>query len=100
MLQEPEIDRYKYQNDSDVDRQPLPKVLPEEQDVYADHDRYQYDHENRGDCLSSHRYLLLRAMEWSKSGTGHSENASAAGPHAEHIGLAADRDVAHTSMIG
>ena len=69
-LQEPEIERREYQDDSDVDYQPLPDVVPEEQDVRADHDGYQRDHVKHDDCASSHYFVLLCATEWSKSGAG------------------------------
>jgi len=38
MLQEPEIERPEHQDDPDVGHQPLPEVVPEEQDVHANHD--------------------------------------------------------------
>src|SRR5580693_6508245 len=37
-LQEPEIERRKYQDNTDVHQQPSPELVPEEQDVHADHD--------------------------------------------------------------
>jgi hypothetical protein len=37
--------------------------VPEEQDVYADHNDYQRDHVKHGGCLSSHRAFLLCAAE-------------------------------------
>ena len=37
---EPQIERRKYQDNSDVNDQPIPEVVPEEQDVHADHDGY------------------------------------------------------------
>jgi len=37
MLQEPEIERPEHQDDPDVGHQPLPEVVPEEQDVHANH---------------------------------------------------------------
>src|SRR5262249_45778408 len=58
-LQEPEIERREYQDNSDVYYQPLPEVVPEEQDVHADHDRYQREHVKHDGCLSSHRFVLL-----------------------------------------
>src|SRR5215813_10924913 len=69
-LQEPPIERPEYQDNSDVYYQPLPEVVPEEQDVHADHDGYQREHVKRDCCLSSHRFVLLCATEWSKSGAG------------------------------
>src|SRR5215467_16037906 len=67
-LQEPPIERPEYQDNSDVYDQPLPEVVPEEQDVHADHDRYQREHIKHDGCLSSHRFVLLGAAEWSKNG--------------------------------
>jgi hypothetical protein len=43
-------------------------VVPEEQDVHADHDRYQREHIEHDGCLSCHRFVLLGATEWSKNG--------------------------------
>jgi hypothetical protein len=53
---------------SDVYYQPLPEVVPEEQDVHADHDGYQREHVKYDGYLSSHRFVLLCATEWSKNG--------------------------------
>jgi hypothetical protein len=70
-LQEPQIDRREYQDNSDVYYQPLPEVVPKEQDVHADHDDgYQCEHVQHDGCLSSDRFVLLCATEWSKSGVG------------------------------
>ena len=41
--------------------------MPEEQDVHADYDGYQREHVKHDGCLSSHRFYLLCATEWSKS---------------------------------
>ena len=78
-LQEPEIERREYQDNSDVYYQPLPEVVPEEQEVHADHDGYQGKHVKRDGCLSSHRFVLLGATEWSKSGAGCAEDTGIAG---------------------
>ncbi len=67
-LQEPPVERREYQDDSDVDYQPLPGVVPEEQDVHADHDGYHREHVKHDGCLSSHRLVLLRARQRSKGG--------------------------------
>jgi hypothetical protein len=45
-------------------------VVPEEQDVNADHDGYQRDHVQHDGRLPPHRFVLLCATEWSKSGAG------------------------------
>ena len=62
-LQEPEIERREHQDNSDVYCQPLPELVPEEQDVYADHNDYQRHHIKHGGCLSSHRSFLLCATK-------------------------------------
>ena len=67
-LQEPQVERREYQDNSDVYYQTLPDVVLEEQDVHTDHDAYHREHVKYGDCLSSHRFVLLCAMKWSKSG--------------------------------
>src|SRR6266487_3703643 len=72
-LQEPQIERREHQDNSDVYYQPLPELVPEEQDVHADHDGYQREHVKHDGCLSSHCFFLLCATEWSKSGAGFSE---------------------------
>ena len=54
--------------------QPLPELVPEEQDVHADHDGYQCEHVKHDGCLSSHRSFLLCATERSKSGAGFNEH--------------------------
>ena len=43
-------------------------MVPEEQDVHADHDGYQREHVKHDGCLSSHRFVLLCATEWRKNG--------------------------------
>jgi len=67
-LQKPQTERREHQDNSDVYDQPLPEVVPEEQDVHADHDGYQREHVEHDGCLSSHRFVLLGATEWSKNG--------------------------------
>src|SRR6516164_4274300 len=66
-LHEPPIERPEYQDNADVHYQPLPEVVPEEQDVHADHDGYQREHVKHDGCLSSHRFVLLCVTKWSKS---------------------------------
>ena len=44
--------------------------MPEEQDVHADHDGHQRDDVEDDRCRSSHRFVLLGAPEWNKSGAG------------------------------
>jgi hypothetical protein len=66
MPQEPPVDGPEYQDNSDVHYQPRPELVPEEQDVHADHDAYHREHVKHHDCLSSHRFVLLRATLWSK----------------------------------
>ena len=67
-LQEPEIERREYQDNSDVHHQPLPEVVPEEQDVHADHDGYHREHVKHAACPASHgcppshRFILVCAM--------------------------------------
>jgi len=77
-LQEPQTERQEYQDNSDVYHQPLPEVVPEEQDVHADHDGYQREHVKHDGYLS-HRFVLLSATKWSKSGTGCAEDTSLPG---------------------
>jgi hypothetical protein len=67
-IQEPQIERPEYQDNSDVYYQPLPEEMPEEQDVHANHDGYHHEHVKHADCPSSHRFVLLCATEWGKSG--------------------------------
>ena len=64
-FQEPQIERREDQDNSDVHYQPLSELVPEEQDVHADHNGYQREHVKH-DCLSSHRFVLLCAAEWGK----------------------------------
>jgi len=58
-LQEPQIERRKYQDNSDVHDQPIPEVVPEEQDVHADHDGYHPKHVKHDSCPASHRLILV-----------------------------------------
>ena len=67
-LQKPPIERREYQDNSDVYHQTRPEVMLEEQDVHADHDAYHREHVKYADCRSSHRFVLLCAVDWSKSG--------------------------------
>jgi len=58
-LQEPQIHRRKYQDNPDVNDQPNPQVVPEEQDVHADHDGYHREHVKRDGYPVSHRLILV-----------------------------------------
>jgi hypothetical protein len=60
MLHEPQVERPEHHDDPDVHRQPLPEVVPEEQDVHDDHDGYHREHVKDDGCRSSHAFLLLR----------------------------------------
>jgi len=79
-LQEPEIERREHQDNPDVYYQPLPELVPEEQDVHADHDGYHREHVKHDGGLSSHRSFLLCATGWSKSGPGFGETLALAEP--------------------
>ena len=59
MLQEPQIEGHEYQDNSDVYYEPRPELVPEEQDVHADHDGYHREHVKHDGRLSSHRLFLL-----------------------------------------
>lgn len=73
-LQEPEIERHKYQDNTDVHQQPSPELVPEEQDVHADHDGYHREHVKHDGCPASHgyppshRFILVRTMPGSPGG--------------------------------
>lgn len=58
-LQESQIKRCKYQDNSDVNEQPVPEVVPEEQDVHADHDGHHRKHVKRDGYPVSHRFILV-----------------------------------------
>jgi hypothetical protein len=60
-LQERQINSSKYRDNSDVYYQPSPEVMPEEQDVRADHHGYHREHVEDGRNFTSHRFVLLRA---------------------------------------
>jgi len=62
-LQEPQIERREYQDNSDVHHQPFPEPIPEEQDVHADNDGYQRERVKHDGCLSSHPAFLVLAAE-------------------------------------
>jgi hypothetical protein len=55
-LQEPQIERPEHH--PDVHHQPLPKSIPEEKDVHADHDTDHHKHVEHDGCLSSRRGRL------------------------------------------
>src|SRR5881227_3930589 len=57
-LQEPQTERREHQDNPDIYYQPLPEVVPEEQDVHADHDGYQREHVKHDGYWSSHRSFL------------------------------------------
>jgi signal transduction histidine kinase len=59
-LQEPQVDHEEYQDDADVRYQPRPEVVPQEQDVHADHDAHHREHVQHY-RQSSHRLVLLCA---------------------------------------
>jgi len=62
-FKEPQIERREYQDNTDVHHQPRPELVPEEQDVHADHDAYQREHVKHDGNLSAHLAFLLRAAE-------------------------------------
>ena len=49
MLQESQVECYKYQDDARIHSQPFPKEVPEEQDIHADYDGYHQHNEDRCD---------------------------------------------------
>ena len=51
MLQEPQKERQEYKDDSYIYQQPLPEPVSEEQEIHADHNNYEREHE---DC-DAHR---------------------------------------------
>ena len=53
-----QTERCEHQNDRDVGYQPLGEVVPEEQDVHADHDGYHREHVQHDAYLSSHGLVL------------------------------------------
>ena len=53
-----ETERREHQNDPDVGYQPLREVVPEDQNVHADHDGYQRKHVKHDACLSCHSLVL------------------------------------------
>jgi hypothetical protein len=60
-LQKSQVERQEHQDNSGVHHQPLPKTVPEEQDIHADHDGYQRDHVKHEGRLSYHPSFLLPA---------------------------------------
>jgi hypothetical protein len=52
---EPQTERRKHEDDADVCDQPLPEVVPEEQDIHAHHNGYQSKHVERDGGVPSHR---------------------------------------------
>ena len=56
-LQEPQTERQEYQDNPDVYDQALPELVPEEQDVHADHDGYQREYVKHDGYLS-HCFVL------------------------------------------
>src|SRR6476646_7686184 len=61
ILHEPEVEREEHQHDPDVDRQPLPGLVPEEQQVDANDDDDHREHVESYPSLSSHGSILLRS---------------------------------------
>src|SRR6185437_7654326 len=62
-LQEPQIERREHHDDADVHYQALPEVVPEEQDVRADHDGDHREHVKNDACLPPHWIVLLCTPE-------------------------------------
>jgi hypothetical protein len=62
-----ETERREHEDNSDVCYQPLQGVVPEEQDVHADHDAYHREHVQHDGYLSSHGFVLQGVTEWGKS---------------------------------
>ena len=60
------IQRREHQDNSDVYYQPLPELVPEEQDVHADHDGYQRERWPT-EKVAGDNYLLLAKMRFTCS---------------------------------
>lgn len=60
-LQESQVERQEHQNDSDVHHQPLPQTVPEEQDIYAEHNRCYREDVKPDGRLPSHASFLPHA---------------------------------------
>jgi hypothetical protein len=54
MLQKSQVERYEHQDDSNIRHQPFPEPVPEEQDIYTDHDGYHQHYIKYDRCLSRH----------------------------------------------
>jgi hypothetical protein len=61
------MERRKHKDDAHVCHQPLPELVPEEQDINAHDNRYQSKHVKRDDGVSSHRFTL-RCWRYSRGG--------------------------------
>lgn len=57
-VQEAPVERSEYKDNPDVGNQPRPELVPEEQNVHADHDNYQRDHQHCDGCSSAHGLVL------------------------------------------
>ena len=54
MFQESEVEGCEHQDDSYIHCQPFPELVPEEEDIYSDHNGYQQQYVKDGSCLASH----------------------------------------------
>jgi hypothetical protein len=62
-LQEAQVEGREHQDDAEVNHQPLPQVVPEEQNIDANNDADHQDHVKHDGCLSSHTYFVPRVPE-------------------------------------
>ena len=63
MAQEAEVKGCEHQDDADVCCQPLPELMPEEQDVHADNNGNQSQQVEHDDCRFSHELTMHLANE-------------------------------------
>jgi hypothetical protein len=73
-----ETERREPQNYPDVGYQPLREVVPEEQDVRADHDGYEREHVQHNACLSCHGVVL-------HDGVGQERRPKVTSPLGQHV---------------
>src|ERR1700735_698279 len=58
VLQEPPVEGYEHQDDPDVDQQPWPELVPEEEDVHAHDHAHHGEHVKHDGDVSSHPFVV------------------------------------------
>ena len=61
-MTEPDVEGSEYEDDSDIDHQPRPELMPEDEDVRGDDEDHHREHPKRGARGFGHETFLARDL--------------------------------------